>query len=306
MAIGPCGANNVYAAASSEIKATRQNSLGMTSPSPPPAFFIGWDVGGWNCDTNSKSRDAIVILDAHRAIVGKPWRCNLRTTINNAQGSRAFIEALFQLCETKCPSTAIHVTLAIDTPLGFPEAFTALATGLRCVESVEDSGSNPYLFRQTERWLCEQGLRPLSAIKDMIGSQATKGMHVLAKFAPHLTCCGVWTDGDMLTAIEAYPSPCEYSALMTDLSLPYVAWQRVDGVRGWIGEINHKDKQDALTCALIAYCFDARPEMLAQPPHSVPPSEGWIWLPRDALLHAAGRKAQKALQMTAPTLGEAE
>jgi hypothetical protein len=23
------------------------------------AFFIGWDVGGWNCDDNSKSRDAL-------------------------------------------------------------------------------------------------------------------------------------------------------------------------------------------------------------------------------------------------------
>lgn len=278
----------------------------MSATLPSPKFFIGWDVGGWNCDTNSKSRDAIVILDARRAIVGKPWRCNLRTTINTAHDSRAFIEALFALCGAECPVAAIHVTLAIDTPLGFPEAFTALATGLKGVESVGDSGSNPYLFRQTERWLCEQGLRPLSAIKDMIGSQATKGMHVLSKFAPHLTRCGVWTDGDMLTVVEAYPSPCEYSPLMEDLRLPYVVWQRADGGRGWVEEIDHPDKQDALTCALIAYCFDARPEVLVEPSHAVPPSEGWIWLPQDALLHASGRKTRKALQMRAPTLGEAE
>ena len=26
-------------------------------------FSIGWDVGGWNCDKNQRSRDAIVILN---------------------------------------------------------------------------------------------------------------------------------------------------------------------------------------------------------------------------------------------------
>lgn len=25
--------------------------------------FIGWDVGAWDCDKNSNSRDAILILD---------------------------------------------------------------------------------------------------------------------------------------------------------------------------------------------------------------------------------------------------
>jgi len=27
------------------------------------AYSIGWDVGGWNCDHNATSRDAIVILN---------------------------------------------------------------------------------------------------------------------------------------------------------------------------------------------------------------------------------------------------
>lgn len=36
------------------------------------SFFIGWDVGGWNCDKNGTSRDAIVILDDTLAIVGQP------------------------------------------------------------------------------------------------------------------------------------------------------------------------------------------------------------------------------------------
>jgi len=28
--------------------------------------FIGWDVGAWHCDTNSKSRDAIVLKRVER------------------------------------------------------------------------------------------------------------------------------------------------------------------------------------------------------------------------------------------------
>jgi hypothetical protein len=278
----------------------------MNSGLLTPAFFIGWDVGGWNCDKNGKSRDAIVILDASLAIVGDPWRGNLSSYINSATTTKEWIQELFARCEATPPAGAARVTLAIDTPLGFSQEFAALVSGLKGARAVDSSATNPYLFRQTERYLFEQGLRPLSAVKDMIGSQATKGMHVLAKFAPHVTRCGVWTDGDMLTAIEAYPSPCEYSALTEDLHLPYVAWQRVGGSRGWVEGIDHSDKQDALTCALIAYCFDAKPEMLAQPPHSVPPSEGWIWVPQDALSHAAERKPRKALQKKAPNLGEAE
>lgn len=245
----------------------------MSGVSQPQAFYIGWDVGGWNCDKNGESRDAIVILDASLAILGKPWRGNLRASINAATTSESWVHSLFALCGAVPPPRNAPVTLAIDTPLGFSQAFVALVTGLKCVEPLESSATNPYLFRQTERHLFKHGVRPLSAVKDMIGSQATKGMHALAKFAPQVASCGVWTDGNALTAIEAYPSPCKNSAFMDALLLPYADWRQA----------NHQDKVDALTCALIAYCFDVRPDTLGYPGDGVPVSEGWIWLPKDAL-----------------------
>jgi hypothetical protein len=251
----------------------------MTQPHMAPSFYIGWDVGGWNCDKNGKSRDAIVVLDADLQIFGKPWRGNLRTTINVATGADAFIHALFALCgapadlalgaEATQPP-APRITLAIDTPLGFSRTFVELVTGLQCVEPIAQSSSNPYLFRRTERFLFEHGLTPLSAVKDMIGSQATKGMHALAKFAPHRTSCGVWTDSRHLVAIEAYPSACKTSQTLATLRKDYPT-------------LDHDDKTDALTCALVAYLFDQRREALAASDASVPPSEGWIWLPRDVL-----------------------
>jgi hypothetical protein len=245
----------------------------MSSGLQAPAYFIGWDVGGWNCDKNGESRDAIVILDASLTIVGKPWRGNLRACINAAKTSEGWVQTLFVQCDAVPPPAKAGITLAIDTPLGFSQAFVTLVTGIKCAETVEGSAANPYLFRQTERNLFEQGIRPLSAVKDMIGSQATKGMHALAKFAPRVASCGVWTDGDALTAIEAYPSPCKNSALVDALLLPYAEWRQA----------NHQDKVDALTCALIAYCFKVRPEALVPPGDGVPASEGWIWLPEDAL-----------------------
>ena len=36
----------------------------MTPGADLDQLFIGWDVGGWNCDKNPTSRDALVVLHA--------------------------------------------------------------------------------------------------------------------------------------------------------------------------------------------------------------------------------------------------
>lgn len=232
-------------------------------------FFVGWDVGGWNCDRNANSRDAIVILSPERSIVGRPWRGNLREVINCSGDSSEWIGLLFSLCGADAPAFETFVTLAIDAPLGFSQELVSLVVDGRPVEKVGQSDSNAYLFRSTERYLISRGIRPLSAVKDMIGSQATKGIHVLAKFAHHRERCGVWSDGDRLEVIEAYPSPAKNSARMADLKAP-------------IGSLEHNDLHDALFCALIAWLFQHEPERLVYPPTGTPIEEGWIWLPADA------------------------
>jgi len=233
-------------------------------------FYIGWDVGGWNCDNNNNSRDAIVILDSYLALKGKPWRGNMRASINDAENTRDWLGRLFALCQTELPAGPVRTILAIDTPLGFSEAFTRLITRLKVDDEIGQSCTNPYLFRQTERFLFDHGLTPLSAVKDMIGSQATKGMHVLAKFAPRVLQCGVWTNGEVLTVIEAYPSACKRSAT-------------IGGLRRRYASLSHDDQEDALTCALIAYLFAENSDLLSPPGDNVPRSEGWIWVPKDGL-----------------------
>ncbi len=236
-------------------------------PAAAPSFAIGWDVGGWNCDKNNKSRDAIVILDDTLAIIGQPLRGNLRECIAAATTTRDWLRALFDNCHEVYPDEPVNVTMAIDTPLGFPDEFVSLITRQSCFEPDATSGRNRYLFRQTDRRLYERGLKPLSTIKDMIGSQATKGMHVLAKFAPQAESCGVWTDGHGFRVIEAYPSACRNTPAVKTILNGYKS-------------LGHPDKDDALICALIAHLFVTERATLEEPGKGVSPNEGWIWMPR--------------------------
>lgn len=239
----------------------------MKTHTPPTSLFVGWDVGGWNCEKNSKSRDAIVLIDPDLNIVGKPWRGNLRQTIVDARTSGDWLVALFAACGLGCFRRNVSITMAIDTPLGFPVDFVELITGKQRTEVDGPSALNRYLFRRTERKLFEQGLKPLSAVKDMIGSQATKGMHVVSKFAPLVESCGVWTDGRGFRAIETYPT----------------AWRNTPAMKALLKgaqPLIHADVDDARVCALVAHLFATSTSTLEAPDATVPASEGWIWVPR--------------------------
>ena len=256
----------------------------MSEQTSPVHYLIGWDVGGWNCDNNPTSRDALVILDAERNLIGTPWRGNLRTSINAASTARDWLRALFAYCRADFPGHSLQVVLAIDTPLAFSETFIRLITHKDYAEPIGSSETNPYLFRATERFLFEHGLKQLSPIKDMLGSQATKGMHVLRKYVPKAMQCGVWSDGKCLSAIEAYPSACKHSTFIQDLLARYGADEQCNPTEKHpIESFDHQDKRDALTCALLAHAFAFRPNDLVSPPDFMPVNEGWIWVPKDAL-----------------------
>ena len=234
------------------------------------SYYIGWDVGGWNCDNNAKSRDAIVILDESRNIIGTPWRGNLRESINRSQTTKEWINALFSLCNAEVPNIYKSIILAIDTPLGFSEEFIALISGHMPVDEIGESSENHYLYRKTEKYLIERGKIPLSPIKDMIGSQATKGMHVLAKFAPSIESCGVWSGRKGFRAIEAYPSMARNAPSIRKL------------LKGK-NSLGNDDKNDAHVCAIVAYLFHTKRDQLVKPINGISKREGWIWFPKDTL-----------------------
>ncbi|AOG04114.1 DUF429 domain-containing protein [Bosea sp. RAC05] len=235
---------------------------------------IGWDVGGWNCDRNGKSRDALVVLNANGLLMGKPWRGNLRALLNEAISAGDFVRGMLDRC--KVPPHPVHdeVVIAIDAPLAFPNALLSLLAGHTYQRQIGNSAANPYLYRFTERRLAEPSSTPLSVVKDMIGSQSTKAIHALRRFTPIQQATGVWHDGGALRIIETYPAACRRRFMDGGNS-------SVDGVAG------HDDIVDAGLCAWVASTFMHSPAELEGPTDDAPPDEGWIWLPHDTRAGAA-------------------
>ena len=212
----------------------------------------------------------------------------MRKTINDSKNAEEWVKNLFNLCGLNFDVLRIHVILAIDTPLGFSDSFRALLNGQVGSVPIEHSASNPYLYRATEQFLFSVGLKPLSSIKDMIGSQASKGMHTLARFSDINKTCGMWEYSDLMTAIEAYPSACKKSQAMETLLGKYIDMEWFDESKGEIvfkyeHGIDHEDQKDALICALVAWLFGSSPSSLVFPPEGTSIKEGWIFVPVDSL-----------------------
>lgn len=251
-------------------------------------LYIGWDVGGWNCDNNRKSRDGLCALAGaltELSVVGTPWRGAIRRQLLDAD-SPAFLLSLLGVEER-----FDQYVLAIDTPLGWPNAVQRLLQ-LNLVQPndqilpdvPDDHGRNPFLFRHTERVLNGLGIAALSSVRDQIGSQATKGQAFLKKFGfvRNHPRPGTWNSPSW-RCLEAYPAPCYYSTLEGNWAEPLrrtPVFLTATHAGAW-GNVT-SDLSDALMCAVVAAVFDQDPALLRQPaPDDVTcvNSEGWIWIP---------------------------
>lgn len=247
-------------------------------------WYIGWDVGAWNCEKNTNSRDALVVLNQHGELVGKPWRGNLRDSIAAAASYTDWLLTVAKLCQfddkTKVLFTTQNVVMAIDTPLGFSIGLLQLLRGEAVASPFIASCDNPYLYRHTERELFAHGFSPLSAVKDMIGSQATKGLHLLRKFGFTPSPSGVWQlnpssqNQPKHQALESYPTVLKTSALVAQ----YIEQLRSQtDFNSW-----HQDIQDAAYCAIAALLYQQQPDTMATPTKDVT-TEGWIYVPKECL-----------------------
>lgn len=246
----------------------------MPTPNPTSrTLFIGWDVGGWHCDHNPRSRDALVVLDQDGERIGQPWRGNLRQTLNDASSSETLVTALCNLCGIEPDLIPDQLILGIDAPLTLPPALTALVNGVALPSVSADGSQCAYLYRYPERWLAQRSIRPLSAIKDMIGSQTTKAMHALAAIKADVVTAGVW-QSDGLTILECYPA-----AAKRDPAIELA--NRQLSQKHW-----HQDELDALYCAQVAWRWLRHPETLVKPPTDCSEADGWIWIPEAAITPA--------------------
>lgn len=241
-------------------------------------LFVGWDVGGWHCDRNRESRDALVVLtlgrDGQPTLVGKAWRGSLRPTLMRHCGVD-LVRAMLGHCGVSIDG-AEAIMMAIDAPLGWPRAMITLASGGASAEVSDRDFDNPYTRRETELDLIRQGFTPLSNVRDMIGSQSTKAMHFLraADLAPQSQAR--WSAAG-ITAIETYPAvalknalcAAQHGILMNDLLS-----------RQSVTKPALPDVRDALACAVVAYLASEQTRSVVEPPAGYPPLEGWIIVPK--------------------------
>lgn len=264
-----------------------------------PNYYIGWDVGAWYCDNNSKSKDALVILDSYGEIMGTPWRGSLSELLIVDSSLKDFLEQLFKLCNVNYQRESDdQFCIAIDTPLGFPIGFRKLLCEgeiykiSKLISSYDEKRyrhiHNPYLYRETEvviaRKFIGQGppnkkgdktdIIPLSPIQHMIGAQATKGIHFLNHFELERESLGVWKK-DGLTAIEAYPSTVLdhekelIDAFATKANLSLAKTETLSPAK--------QDRFDAYKCALVAMDYAEDKDSLIPPEGEIDVNEGWIW-----------------------------
>ncbi len=248
-------------------------------------YYIGWDVGAWHCTKSSKSCDALCVLvdEGNKPkFTGTVWRDNLKSSLNGYRDKELVINVL-----SRCGVGAhedFEAVIAIDAPLGWPTAMVDLATDGH-IASMGEFRHNPYLFRETERFLSKHGFRPLSAVQDRIGSQSTKGIHFLRAVGSRVKDVGVWKadhDETDLTIIETYPAPCKssdkFQALFRSIDESHEFREQLDGRGGAFRD----DVRDALRCAIIAWLYSEKLQSLKEPGSGIVPEEGWIWVPKDA------------------------
>lgn len=249
-------------------------------------YFVGWSVGAWNCD-DAKRKDALVVLHADGGtleVTGMPVRANVRSLIVTTHREE-LIRRLLGVCSVRVQD-GLRVTLAVDTPLGWPVAFVDLFTTRRAIDVPEAADDNPILFRRTDRALLALGFRPLSPVRDMIGSPASKALHFIKRvgFAP--TEPGVFRvvsprTSSVYEAIETNPLIAKRSASLAQAFDALVADPRVEAV---IEDDKHAEQDfvSAVWCALVARRFVTMRDTLFAPEGDVPTDEGWVWIPRDA------------------------
>lgn len=182
------------------------------------------------------------------------------------------------LCGVKVDG-AEEVHLAIDAPLGWPEAMVELVTRgqIRTVPSKD--GQNPYTRRATELDLVRQGHSPLSTVRDMIGSQSTKAIYFLNRAGLQAQTDATWSrqSPGYVTAFETYPAVALKSTACAAVHGPLMSALLSSHA---IRPKAHDDLRDALACAVVAFLAATRPDQIQWPPADYPAPEGWIILPR--------------------------
>jgi len=264
-----------------------------------PMYFIGCDMGGWHTDDG----DALAVCK---------WESG-RLSHVSAECGHFFYPVhrdgpLAQVI-AKAKREGARVVVGIDAALAWPVRFMQLVQAAPQAShmadfDVGDAIDNPYLYRDTERFvklhfLTGKNERPLTAPGDKFGNNSSKAQSLVAWLSQELADCyrppfHRWcretARSKDFSIIEVYPAASSKSAQFNELVWPTPPQTMRD-----VGET---DIADAKRCSMTAVCYAATLHIITPQgpfPEVVLPDdawadkyepqaiqqEGWIFVPRD-------------------------
>lgn len=258
-------------------------------------YFIGCDIGGWHTD-NGDAFAALKFSSGDLVHLGEQSGSMYYPV--DPQG--IFSKILKQICEEQA-----RLIIAIDAALAWPVEFVKLvqdapAAGHLPSFSLRSAIDNPYLYRETERFVEKTILRgskkkPLTAPGDKFGNNCSKAQALVAWIRTRLPEVyrppfDPWDQENAKKArysvLEVYPAASMECRTFKELRWPNAATQMTN--------VGNSDIGDAKRCAMTAVCYAATLGMeegltTAQyPPVILPDStrdsdvitaEGWIFAP---------------------------
>lgn len=223
--------------------------------SNPSIYFIGCDMGGWH-----GKNDGFAVCK---------YKNGKLTHICEEKGSLFFpvSECVSEVIKQARDDNA-QIIIGIDAALAWPVKFVKLANSAPAADHLpnfqpDGAINNPYLYRETERFIREKVRRgknenPLSASGDKFGNNSSKGQALVAWFKKE---CGKelyrppfdeWNQDKAkkakYTLLEVYPT-----ASMKSKDFSQLEWLSANISMGKVGDGDIADaKRAAMTCACYA------------------------------------------------------
>ncbi|SDN78610.1 DUF429 domain-containing protein [Alkalicoccus daliensis] len=240
---------------------------------------IGWDAGGWMGSNHGAAVCRWELSANEITWLGTP------TELSLPENSLFSLEEFIQQAAPGLHINEIEedtlVVIGVDAPLGYPSAFHRLLKGERLpMGKPEKEIYNPLAYRYTDREMYEVfGKKPLSAVYDRIGNNATGAM-IHTK---------LWQEEHGFKTYPFEGAEPEDNRVIIEVYPALVKEKRFEEVHEYLRKFFPKevtpgtDAYDACICAVYAIAFGTDGKLLPklqEPPadqKELAAEEGWIY-----------------------------
>ncbi|SHJ88069.1 Protein of unknown function [Dethiosulfatibacter aminovorans DSM 17477] len=239
---------------------------------PRRIVSIGWDVGGW---MGKKQGFSMSLWDYEKeefSWIGKPSEMSLpKNRLITPDEIMGILSSTFSDRELD----EYQIIIAIDAPLGYPEAFVKFISSEDVISAKPDKEiNNPLAYRDTERHIHKVfDKKPLSSVFDKIGNNATVAIsHIRTWSSEHEYIVQPSNRCSKREIIEVYPALVKGNDFLQELFDEIIP----DTVK------RESDAYDSAICSIMGLKYYLGEEFLGVPVavgpvEDIEQKEGWIY-----------------------------